>query len=118
MYVGLVNDSGVEIKAAGYHRVCVDEINWRISPPMDETEINGLINLSEIPFPVAREDWGSVRPALYAEIDSPTPCSFLDSRPVRVDAGQRPVFSPGALHIGISWIDPGRMISDSTTRVQ
>lgn len=55
-YIGLLMDNKTEIKVPGYRRICTDDIQWKMSPPLREHNRHGgrchfsLINVTPLKF--------------------------------------------------------------------
>lgn len=101
MYVGLVDDNGVELQAPEYHRICLDDMTWGMTHDVDPT--SGKIkmvfcNLQPLRFPRAKSDWGRIRSAIFVN-ESGDPPLGIWSEHVGIPMGVEGCFFRGSISI-------------------
>jgi hypothetical protein len=73
-FIGLIDSHGKEIKGAGYHRIDMSEINFKITPPRNADVHLTFVNTSTVKWPVAQKQWPDVHGcAVFTEIDDEQP---------------------------------------------
>jgi hypothetical protein len=103
MYLGLVDQTGRELAKRGYRRVCIDHIRWTLTDKATTGHQFSFMNIDEIRFPVAVEDWGAVLIALFDESDAKFPIFVWPAgSPNHVTSGHDVSVKPAGLKIEAS----------------
>src|SRR5581483_12026382 len=99
MFLGLLTPSGTEPRPAGYRRIDIGAIDFRLARSCDGGNI--FVNVQPIEFPLAESRWGEISHfAIYndAVIGEPWHIAAMSARRL-IRAGVQASFSSGDLQL-------------------
>ncbi len=107
-YFGILDNKGRELTSKGYHRIDASNTKFKISPPQSAVDHMTMVNVDQVVFPAAQEEWKLVSDlALYDEPDSDMPLITAPIGTTHVYPDSMIVIAAGFLRIGVNYRRPG-----------
>lgn len=104
-FLGLIDLQGLEIVAAGYHRIDMSNFPFKVSPPNDPSVHFIFVNLTLIQWPIAKEKWQDVSGCcVFSEVDDekPTIVRMFPGPPKQVSVDETVGMGPGQLKLDLT----------------